>query len=524
MSCFILSESNDIPIDFWNYINLPDKPDTLEYLSLDDAIITKIVKGEGNGFFVEINNNVFVITCFHIIKNNNVKNTIYYYDDDNILHEQNAKMKIGLENLDIAVLEIKEPEKIPKSLIHNKNNLNLNCNLSTISNMDTNLEAILHENGEYNKKKIYVEMLNMNDEQIISSILPNHEVPCYNIKIIRKESFSENNGLSGSPVFSDEKIIGMIIMNKDDNNDIIIVLPIQIIFSIASSFLIKKRDLSGVIFSSSECEIELDKSVKYESKKLKNMFCEKTYYGHIITDNLDISYVIPKIIYKKFKFMQDDIILKINDDYISENGKIFSNILNTYFKINTYLMIHSYLYDSFEIVYLRDETIYNCVIKPNILNDMIPYNITKNPHFIYYEGLIFMELSDKLMEYFKKKRITLYGEINPVKCDKVQKYVALVYTNYNYFKREYKRGYEELLRNNFPHTNNKIFILNKIGNEIVSNLYSLRTILIKKRHDKQTTYNYNIMNTDDKIDNFPSNIKNITLESKKTTYYLKFAC
>ena len=39
MSCFIYSESNNIPVDFWNYISFSDDPESRDLLSLNDARI-----------------------------------------------------------------------------------------------------------------------------------------------------------------------------------------------------------------------------------------------------------------------------------------------------------------------------------------------------------------------------------------------------------------------------------------------------------------------------------------------------
>ena len=49
MSCFIHSESKDIPVDFWNHKNITFEQDEIKYLSLNDAQVSKINKREGNG-------------------------------------------------------------------------------------------------------------------------------------------------------------------------------------------------------------------------------------------------------------------------------------------------------------------------------------------------------------------------------------------------------------------------------------------------------------------------------------------
>lgn len=524
MSCFVYSEANDIPIDFWNYINFSDESGISEYLSLDDARINIINKRKGNGFFAEIDGTIFVITCFHIIEKNNVKSIIYYYDENNLLQTQNTKIKITIEDFDIAVLELENQRLIPDSIIHrdyeiihNLSMINLKIDNSTYIETITSSDLI-----DFIKQKIYVDIKCIDEKKIISSMLYNHEIPCIDVIITRKPLLGGLEGLSGSLVHNNTLPIGMVIMtngkNKDKEEECITILPISLIVSLVKNFLSKKKQMSSIIFSSQLCEIELDDSVKYENEKIKNSFCNEIYYGNIVSDNHDINY--SKAQNKKFKFLQGDIILKINDQYITDDGKVYSSILGVNVKFSTFCLIHGYNNDTFDILYLRNNTIFCCSIRGININDTLPYHINKNPYFLHYEGLVFVELSDKILEFFKEKKITLYGEINTLKCDKVQKYVILVHTNYEYLKKEYKKGYDELEKKNFPYTHNKIFILNKVGNETVTSLVSLRTILMKKRHEKQKTYSYNIMNTN--IDE--KNAMSITLESTKSFSHFKFVC
>jgi hypothetical protein len=522
MACFVYSEAKDIPIDFWNYMNFSETPGIFEYLSFNDTDLNIKNKRVGNGFFVKINDNIFVITCFHIIQENNVKSVIYYYDDNNRLKNQDAKIKIIIEEFDIALLEIEYPKLIPDSIVHKEHELIHKLSMINLK-IDNNayIDTILSDNLiDYNRIKIHIDIKYVEEKKIISPVLPNHEIPCIDTIIMRRTDSFDINGMSGSLVYNNSQPIGMVIMASDKNINGIVILPITLIIFLVQNSLLKKKQLTTLIFKSQDCEIELDDSVKYENTYLKQSFQNELYYGYIIDDNYDISYnmIGEKTQTKKFKFIQGDIILKINDKYINRNGKVFCDILGYDVKFSTYCLIHGYKNDIIEISYLRNDTILCCNIKTTNLCDILPYHINKNPNFIHYDGLIFVELSDKLLEFFKEKKITLYGEINTIKCDKIQKYVALVHINYEYLKKEYKKGVDELKKRNFPYINNKIFILNKVGNEIVSSLISLKAILMKKKYEKQKTYNYNIMNLDEK------NVSVITLDSGKSFSHLKFLC
>ena len=53
MTCLVYSESKDIPVDFWNYIEISGEHNKISYLSLNDAEINIINKRQGQGFFVK---------------------------------------------------------------------------------------------------------------------------------------------------------------------------------------------------------------------------------------------------------------------------------------------------------------------------------------------------------------------------------------------------------------------------------------------------------------------------------------
>ena len=68
------------------------------------------------------------------------------------------------------------------------------------------------------------------------------------------------------------------------------------------------------------------------------------------------------------------------------------------------------------------------------INDILTYNITNSHHFVCHNGFIFVELSDKLLEYFKTQNISVYGEIDAFRNEKINKYVALVHINFEHLQ------------------------------------------------------------------------------------------
>jgi hypothetical protein len=544
MSCFVYSESKDIPTDFWNYINVTNEPGKYSHLSLNDTKFNKITKRKGKGFFAKINDKIFVITCFHIIEQNNVKCAIYFYDKDKNIKYKNAKIHLLIENFDIAVLELENEDEIDS-----ENICDLNSSVSKLSNFNLQKKVFINnidaddELKNFENKKIVGNFINLKEQKIVSSLLPSHEIPCINIQLYEKQNYSYE-GLSGSLVLYDDIPCGMIIRKDNDitnemknemKNEMenktenlktnIVVLPLCLISYLIKSFSIKKKHISTIFFSSLLCDFDLDSNIKDENKEIRNLLNKSNYNGYIVTNSHDIIYqrIISKKeqkfkVVEKFKFMENDIIFRINNQFINNDGTIYSEILGSYVNFSTFCMIHGYFNDVFDLLFLRDDTILDYKIKSTNLNNVIQFHITMNPDFIYYEGFVFTELSEKILGYFKEHNISIYGNINTIKNenDKFQKYVILVHMNYNYLKSETKKGYEELEKMNLPYANNKIFILNKIGNETVTDLDSLRAILFKKRSDKQITYNYNMnYNPEEK------NEVEITLNTS-LTHHIKF--
>lgn len=533
MSCFIYSESNNIPVDFWNYINFSDDPETLDLLSLNDARININNRKTGNGFIININEVIYIITCFHIVGKNNVKNIAYFYDSNNKLHSQNIKIKNIIEEFDIAIMEPENPKAIDPKIIYKKENL-----LSKISEYSSTSAFINHISSDdlqnFTIKKIRVDIRNIENIDFVSQYFPHYGVPTLNI--IFHEQFDENEikGMSGSLLLDNEIPLGMI----TDGNDSLNVLPISIIMYLIENTLSKKKaNFEGILINIESVNFYPDQQTKYKPGLGldKSYIKGKKYYGHVIDEHYDISYskkgkIIP------FKFKKDDVIIKVDNNYINSNGHIYSDDFGYPIKICLYLMLSFYKKTFVSIDYVRNskiskinkinkvetvetvETVDTVTIRGTSIDQHLSFHIKETPYFLYYNGLVFVELSEELLEYFGKKRISLEGNIDLVNNEtKLSKYVILVHVNYACVRNTYIKGIDELEKNNFPYINQKLFILNKIGNEMVNGIKSLYRIL-KQKNEKQRTFNYNVMNNNIK------NISTVTLESNNNISYIRYSC
>lgn len=499
MSCCIYSESEDVPIDFWNYIDYDEQ-----------KIRKKMKKRFGNGFFVKIENVVYIVSCFHIIERNNMKNIVYYnYEGKKNVFE--AKQILYMEEYDISIL-------IPKYNViinHYYTVEELDNKLDCIINSKSYIQTYLFNNSlvrnEYSK--IECHYMGIMEEKVVSNILFGHEIPCINVLINEKIDI---NGMSGSLIFIDDKPMGMIIANK---KNIISSLPLCLIIKLIQINKNKNEKMGSIIFSSNICEIILENTTKFSNKNLKNIFKDKKINGHYILDSHDISYVALDKNKKEFNFnfMKSDIIIMIDNKFIEDNGYIYCDKIGYNIKISTYFLLNMNKNEYHNIVICRNDNIDVYKIKSNCLKNMIPYNIGKKTEYCYYGGFVFAELSDRMLEYFKEKNILIYGEINSIQKVGEYKYVVLVNINYDYIKNNYKNKYEELMKRNFPFDNNKILILNKIGNVVIQNLNFLETLIYTSKisNTKQTfLYNEN--------ENKNTEIKSITLENNTKSITFNF--
>jgi hypothetical protein len=141
----------------------------------------------------------------------------------------------------------------------------------------------------------------------------------------------------------------------------------------------------------------------------------------------------------------------------------------------------------FNILRNKKKIEYN--IKGVNIDSILTYNIYNSNKYIYYEGFIFVELSEDLLEYFQKEKLYIPNRlllINPTIMKK--KYIILIHIDYEYLHSIRKHGYMELKNKKYPYENKNVMILDKICNFKVRNLESLNNILQKKQFDNKLSF------------------------------------
>lgn len=508
MVCLIISESNDLPVDFWNC----EKKENMRKSNIRKS----------NGTFIKIDGEIYILTCYHCIEDNNINNEIYYYDIENNFKKTSAILKFSLKELDIALLK-------PRDNIENISYFDTKQELLKLSDIiEKNMKIItIVKNGkEYKrenikKKEIEAEFLKIEKEKYIDVLTLNYKIPSIYFKLKKN---IELEGMSGSILYQNNSPIGIL---YSVNNRNLSAFPFCLCIEILKSGLNKNKYLSSPLFSYDLCEIEFEQgeisrcNSQHTRNILENISSKsKEITGIYLKDTFDISY---KKKNKNFNFFQEDLIISIDSKKINDDGTIYCNILNYDVNVFVYFLVNLYINDSVEITFMRKNILSTINLSCRKFNDLLPFHITKSNDYIKYEGFIFAELSVELLEYYKTKNISLFGNIKKIKDGKINKYVALVYIDYEYLKNNYKNKNEisEFEKLNFPYVNNKILILNKVGNNNVIDLNSLRQILSKKLFNKQSTLCFNMYEQQ----NDESYGSSIQIESNSNyTQFIRYVC
>jgi hypothetical protein len=241
--------------------------------------------------------------------------------------------------------------------------------------------------------------------------------------------------------------IGMVSYSNYDNTQITIV-PISIISKFAKDFKFKSM-LTSVFFQSNILE------AVYNNKQLICHQILKTYELSYVTNNK-----------KKFKFKENDIILKINHKNFTDDGKIFHEEIGFDLEVYTYCMFESFNNTIIELVLLRNEKEMAVCINGLEINSFYNLRFCNNNIYYKWKSYIFTELSEELF-------YELYNE----------KIINIDFLDY----KKIKQNSEKLV---IMFDKNSVKIIEKIGNKQINSLIDVKNYTINKEK-LNCTFNIN---------------------------------
>lgn len=215
---------------------------------------------------------------------------------------------------------------------------------------------------------------------------------CPSIPIIELEihNFSDEtniSSISGSPVEHNNKLIGIVHSHNRDQNTIF-VIPIYCVTQL------------------------LYNSLKNLAYKISSFFADNEFNAQTI--------IIKKAYGRSDKQLKkNDIILKINNQNLSNNGLIKCNQMNIMLPYDTYIMLHN-KNEEIELEINRKNKIKTMQIITTQLDSIAKIKKSDRTSF-KSNGIIFVELTEDLIHFYKTMGYTIGGFANEIMNAKYNK-------------------------------------------------------------------------------------------------------
>ena len=400
-SCIIYVQAHKVPDNIWNGIKALNISSIYTFNDLISN--TKCIR-TGNGFFVKMHGELFVISCNHII--GSAYYNIYAFHND--LTKIQLNVFRSIPELDIVILKP----------MYDCDCTHINFDIiPTINYIKKRMDDIVMivgsviETDDVTYTVIKTSAPKLKFDHVYGNIIP--KVPLITFTCDKEDVY----GFSGSSLLIDDQIIG--IVNNYSEDGYLAALPLPLVALIASNAIQHNPIFKGVYLATEIIEVE-----------------EEQALYHLITNTGQIKY-------GKFKFGTNDIICGINGKGFNEDGYIFCDGLDMSVPLGTFVMIETYLGNTLNFKLIK------CVggehkndpieqmVQPNLYDDMYNVSVFNKHRYCCMGGLIFTELSEELILAVGKTGVVLDGPIfgqyktlNFLGGKAVTKYVVLIDVDY----------------------------------------------------------------------------------------------
>lgn len=374
----IESIKREVPFDFWKNSGINtilDDNKIIDLYNLDEQLINSSFESKSintsEGYFVLNEGNIYIVTCYHGIKD------CYY---NNILLE-NTKYPLNLvfniPEFDMSVFTV---SNLSRDLIK--------CKIHDITLVKTVLPKVEEKIKLVNNKKIIkTKVKEIIEEDTGSNFFTSITQICVN----RTKDITNLFGLSGTPCYNkDDEFIGHVFSYNPDTNNINILPSYCLKYVFEYIIPNKVKQLNRIIFDGKLYKIYNDElnefNHAYKIEKSNNV--EYKIYGQ------DNSYV----------FKKNMMIISIDNNKLNNKGKIYFDKLDTFVSPEIYVLLNNnkkffklagyeHLNGNYSYIEINLEP-------TNILDYMVFSENTHNKIMIY-KNLVFAELSRDLMELIK---------------------------------------------------------------------------------------------------------------------------
>ena len=414
----------------------------IKYLDSDILLpqkYTGVTTTDSNKYFyiyginIFIDDEIYFLTCYRYIKNKN-----------------NLKIYKILKELDLALIDFKNNKKIitfddymKDDIYFSKISNNTIYIINNINTVESNIFEIFYDN-------------------INTTHIP--KLPLIKIYINNYSDFIFNGG---DLVYQDNKIVGIVSYNKDNN---LYCIPFYLIY-----YMLK-----------SNCPVHnnIIRLLNYDIPSVDIKLLKEDY------EELDDDYNAKIVNYSNnIYFNTNDIILSVDNNKFNDNNMIYFNIFDTYISFELYIFLKACYCKNINIYYYKydeyndDHNILNYVLKDPIDNEIYRNIIAfdENNNF-KLSCIVFDELSEEyLINMFKNDIVFTdkyyYDTINRNN----KKYIFIKKVEYSGLdKYEDIDLARKLIKLNAPYVEcddkYKLLILNSINNIVIKDINEIKYI------------------------------------------------
>lgn len=419
------------------------------------------------GNFVLINNEIYILTCYHGIDN---------FTDINII-VQSEKYSVAcmatLPEYDIALLKLNctnDLKNIDCYKITDINQLidNYEC---TLSSFKLDLD-IFHKKIQATHVSYNVHCNNIEIESPVSAYSPQAIYISFPCEMIYNQEEIDISGLSGSLLLekNNNSIIGMIVSTI---NGKIMALHSSMILRFLLEY-INTKTVQGI------CAIPMDYTLHKGDKTcgLKITNSHNIQYNKSVSNSSDTSSV--------YSIEKNDVIVAINGCRITSDGNMYCPNINMNISPSIYIALNFYKNQPLKISLIRKKKLEQTIINARLLNTMTKISYNVNNNFISHNGFIFVELTENILINYDLTLSSVTGECIDIyqKNNYTNNYnikvIALVHIDKLNLTEKKLNEVNNLglpIINNASDGSYSIPILKKINNQPVENLHHLQNLL-----------------------------------------------
>jgi hypothetical protein len=398
----IISIHRDIPFDFWKHPRIHNIKNSgfnnvlIHFDNLDNSFVHELYQNDimniSNGYFVYDRGYLYVITCFHSIKNCHINKAIFE-DKEYILNKC-----IEVPEFDTAVFKI--DISINEELISKYNFIELNKLDTIVPNIKEDVKIHSHESIIKTKVLDIIEGDSGNDT---FATIPQ-------ISLKKTKDFKSLFGLSGSACYTD-KFIGHVFSYNGESNYVNIIPAYCLKYIFSYMLMGNIKFLKSIILEGNICKIKED---------------DKTMHAYKIDKNLPIEYKTEE---KSYNFKKGSLIFEFDKMPISESGKIYFEQMNIFVTPQVYTLLNNqkenFQVKGYELV-TGNYSIFETKIVPINLIDNVIFSSKGHYKILIYKNLIFCELSRDILDLISVDDIKLKDKLENPYTKKYSKGIILI--------------------------------------------------------------------------------------------------